>query len=122
MKKKYKALLEEPDKHGLQYDYDNKEYYIFPAPSLFSLLEEGKFLHHCVGSYYDLVGDGITTIYFLRKKEDIYVPFFTVEVKDNTVVQVYTFYDQPIKRDTPEYEFVVEWMCKYKLKSGFWAK
>ena len=120
--KSYRRFMENPDRHGLQYKYENEKFSVFPAPSINSLLEEGRYLHHCVGSYYKQVGSGYTTIYFLRKETDIDKPFFTIEVKVNTVVQVYTFYDQPIKRDTPEYEFVVEWMCKYKLKNGFWAE
>ena len=114
--------MENPDRHGLQYKYENEKFSVFPAPSINSLLEEERYLHHCVGSYYKQVGSGYTTIYFFRKEADIDKPFFTIEVKANTVVQVYTFYDQPIKRDTPEYEFVVAWMREYKLKSGFWAK
>lgn len=52
------------------------------------IIEEGKIQHICVGGYAERHANGITTILFIRKVENPNVPYFTVEIRDNKVVQV----------------------------------
>lgn len=49
--------------------------------------DEGSTLHHCVGTYVDRVMRGETNIFFVRKANDPTTPYFTMEYKDNKVVQ-----------------------------------
>ena len=49
--------------------------------------KEGEVLHHCVGSYVDRVARGETSIFFIRKSEEPNKPYFTMEWKNNDVVQ-----------------------------------
>lgn len=49
--------------------------------------EEGKSLHHCVGTYISRVAAGKTTILFVRKQEDLQTPYFTMEYKDGHIEQ-----------------------------------
>ena len=49
--------------------------------------EEGKTLHHCVGTYVERVAKGETMILFVRKEAAPDVPYFTLEYKDGKVVQ-----------------------------------
>ena len=116
---KYQKLLKDADDHNLDLLMEDDEYAIFPAPTIMSLLDEGLFLHHCVGNYYRDVGHGETTIYYLRKKSNIQEPFYTVEVMRKDVRQVFTFYDSRIHEDSPEYKFLNKWIKKYKLKKLF---
>ena len=50
---------------------------------------EGKILHHCVGGYVDRISKGTCLIFFIRKKEEPDIPFFTLEYdpKNNKIVQ-----------------------------------
>lgn len=50
---------------------------------------EGKILHHCVGGYVDRISKGTCLIFFIRKKEEPDMPFFTLEYdpKNNKIVQ-----------------------------------
>ncbi|MDD2979569.1 MAG: PcfJ domain-containing protein [Hespellia sp.] len=48
---------------------------------------EGEKLHHCVGGYVDRVARGETNIFFVRKSESPDVPYFTMEFKNNKIVQ-----------------------------------
>ena len=48
---------------------------------------EGEALHHCVGGYVSKVAKGETNIFFIRKSDKPNEPYFTMEWKNNTVVQ-----------------------------------
>lgn len=48
---------------------------------------EGQELHHCVGGYVGRVAKGETNIFFVRKSEAPDKPYFTLEFKNNKIVQ-----------------------------------
>lgn len=48
---------------------------------------EGAALHHCVGTYVDRVANGKTNIFFVRKADNPNEPYFTLEWKNNDIVQ-----------------------------------
>lgn len=48
---------------------------------------EGEVLHHCVGGYVDRVAKGETIILFVRKADEPDTPYFTMEYRDNHVIQ-----------------------------------
>lgn len=49
--------------------------------------EEGRRLHHCVGTYVERVAKGETLILFVRKAEEPGIPYFTLEYRDGRVIQ-----------------------------------
>lgn len=49
--------------------------------------EEGRVLHHCVGTYVERVAKGETMILFVRRKKRLEEPYFTMEFKEGKVVQ-----------------------------------
>lgn len=51
------------------------------------LKAEGSYLHHCVGTYVDRVANGETNIFFVRKANEPDIPYFTLEFKNNKVIQ-----------------------------------
>ncbi|MGF7010594.1 hypothetical protein M2146_001118 [Lachnospiraceae bacterium PF1-22] len=116
----YDKLLSDPKKNGLDFFYENKDFFISHAPTIESLLDEGELLHHCVALYMEEVASGRTTIYYLRKKNDPKTPFFTVEICKKKVWQVFTIYDSPIKESSPEYTFLLKWMNQYNLTGDFY--
>ena len=60
---------------------------IFPAEDTFSLTQEGKTLHHCVGTYARSVARGETAIFFIRRIDAPDEPYFTLEYKNGEVQQ-----------------------------------
>ena len=60
---------------------------IIPARCAEDLIEEGKALDHCVGSYAKRVARGETTIFFIRTLEEPDKPFFTLEYRNDRVIQ-----------------------------------
>ena len=49
--------------------------------------KEGQSLHHCVGTYIDRVCNGETAILFIRSNDDLGKSFYTMEVKNNKLIQ-----------------------------------
>ena len=48
---------------------------------------EGEALHHCVGGYVERVARGETSIFFVRKADSPDKPYFTLEWKNNDIIQ-----------------------------------
>jgi DNA-directed RNA polymerase subunit RPC12/RpoP len=71
-----------------RYCFEYKGLLIRPAESSDELIAEGKALSHCVGTYAERYAKGETTILLIRKQSESGKPYFTMEVKDSTVVQV----------------------------------
>ena len=49
--------------------------------------KEGEALHHCVGGYVDRVAKGETNIFFVRKADYPEKSYFTMEWRDNKIIQ-----------------------------------
>lgn len=58
-----------------------------PATSSQELIDEGKALHHCVGTYAEKYANGQTNILLLRKINELDKPFYTMEVRNGNIVQ-----------------------------------
>lgn len=93
-----------------QYGFSFGGFFIRPPKSLAELTREGELLHHCVATYAERVAKSKTVILFIRAANDPDTPLFTLEVRDNHVVQVRGFEDHD---PTPEGKnFVEKWKQK----------
>lgn len=71
---------------GLEQNIGN---YTFVLPKeLQELKAEGKALSHCVGTYADRVASGETVIVFVRQKEKVDNPLYTLEISNGKIVQL----------------------------------
>lgn len=70
-----------------RYGFESDRFFIRPAASVLELIKEGNALHHCVGSYSDRYASGSIAILFLRSKKQPNRSFYTIEVRDNQVLQ-----------------------------------
>lgn len=78
---------------------------------------EGILLHHCVKTYIDRVIAKSTNILFLRKKDEIEKPFFTIELDNNNIIQqVHGFGNSNLEEDSEELAFIKKWAKEKKLK------
>ena len=109
--KNNKALLEKREKLY----YEDQDYVIFAPEKMIDIVWEGKKLQHCVAGYVDSVASGQTTILFLRKKPDIEIPFYTIEVGDGKVIQIHGFGNKWLGNDSDAIPTVVAWAKKNKL-------
>jgi len=85
LNQKIKVRLEKLNK---KYYFEYQGLMIRPAQSTLELIEEGKALNHCVGTYAKQYAEGKTDILFIRSMEDPSKSFYTVEICNNTVLQV----------------------------------
>lgn len=65
----------------------NKKYQLVVPKSAADIRREGNILGHCVCSYTTSVLSGGCQIYFIRKKEDMETPYYTVEWRDGKIQQ-----------------------------------
>ena len=68
--------------------YNGKKLTAIIPKQVTELYEEGRKLHHCVGSYVSYVADGTSIIALVRKNNAINEPYCTVEIRDKKIVQV----------------------------------
>lgn len=69
------------------YSYETSKYKIIVPESLKAIVEEGRNLHHCVGTYTEKVARGETDILFIRKRGEEDTSYYTMEVKKLEIVQ-----------------------------------
>lgn len=96
------------------FEYENDNYVIKACDELSELITEGETLHHCVGSYTDSVSQGHEYILFLRKKESLNVPYFTIDLTpDKRVRQIHGLCNCNINKEIKP--FIDEWIEKFDL-------
>lgn len=91
----------------------DQEYKIVLLNKPIDLIKEGKFMHHCVGSYAKRVADGECIIYSVRKNEDPYKPLATIEVRGKKVNQVRAEHNNIPDENISN--FVRKWEHKFRL-------
>ena len=81
------------------------------------ITKEGVYLHHCVGGYINRVAEGRTNILFLRKNEEIDIPFFTIEVNNhNEIIQIHGLYNRWLGNEPDAVKFVIDWIHEKGIK------
>lgn len=97
-----------------RFAWEKNGLFIRPARTAAELRNEGKLLHHCVGTYAKRYSEGKTALFFIRRTEEPEVPYYTLELRerDMTVVQNHGDHNAP---QTPEIKaFEQKWLA--------WAK
>lgn len=90
---------------------------IMPAHTQDELINESKVLHHCVRTYAERVSKRETAIFFIRKEECHEVPYVTLELKNNEVIQCRAKNNHKPNDDTVQ--FVNDWCRKNHFKTCF---
>lgn len=84
-------------KHPLAWRFNYSGFTVVIPKDGNDLIEEGRRMSHCVGSYIDKVADNETYICFIRKIAEPDKPYITCEVKPNgTIGQYYLAFDKQI--------------------------
>lgn len=103
IKTKYRRLSE-------KYSAAAGGYIIRPAKDAAEIVIEGRLLHHCVGgdNYLQKHNTGRSFILFLRPIKDKDIPYITVEIRDEEIIQWYGAYDKK-----PNEKLIDAWLNKY---------
>lgn len=96
-----------------KYEYADKEYRIVVPERVEDIIYEGQALRHCADSsevYYDRIQNRESYIMFLRKAEEPYRPYYTLEVEpDGTIRQKRTVGDRQNKDLEDAVVFLRKW-------------
>ena len=112
--KPFKAAVQKLDKWVYE---DDKQFAAIAPSKMVDLTEEGIKLHHCVGNYIQRVAGGYTNIMFIRKKEDLSKPFYTVEItNDGSIQQIHGSCNCNVEKGSDLEKFVGNWVKQKKLK------
>ena len=77
--------------------------YIIIAPTCINdIIKEGQDLSHCVKSYIPMISENQTSIVFLRKKDTPEESLYTIEIKDNAIVQAAGWCNCELEKDAKE--------------------
>lgn len=104
IKKNYRSLR-------TRFLYEDDTYIIRPARKAEEIVEEGRTLHHCVGSdtYLKRHNEGTSYILFLRFKATSKTPYITIEITDDLKIkQWYGAHDKK-----PDEEKMQQWLDAY---------
>lgn len=99
------------------YEYQDEKYVIRPAINAGEIVEEGRYLHHCVGgdSYLKNHATGTSVILFLRPVEEKRIPFVTIEIRGTHIKQWHG-----MNNTKPNKSNIDKWLKQYvkKVKDG----
>lgn len=99
------------DQRKEKFEYADDNFSIVVPKEMNKITKEGVYLHHCVGGYISRVAEGRTNILFLRKNEEIDIPFFTIEVNNhNEVIQIHGLYNRWLGNEPDAVKFVIDWL------------
>lgn len=99
------------DQRKEKFEYADDNFSIVVPKEMNKITKEGVYLHHCVGGYISRVAEGRTNILFLRKNEEIDIPFFTIEVNNhNEVIQIHGLYNRWLGNEPDAVKFVIDWI------------
>lgn len=74
-------------KDYLSLKYKNDDYVVIIPEKAEDVIDEGRKLHHCVGSYVSKVRRGETKICFMRETKKVDLPLITLEVRNGRLTQ-----------------------------------
>ena len=86
-----------------RYEMETEELLIRLPECAHEIRKEGNAQHHCVATYMDRMVAGETCILFIRKKEEPDKSYYTVEVRDDEVIQVRGKYNVAPSEDIEEF-------------------
>jgi DNA-directed RNA polymerase subunit RPC12/RpoP len=85
---KLNELIKEKEKEREKFYFEYEGLLIRAAKDSLELIDEGKALHHCVGTYAERYAKGITDILFIRQIEAPEEPYFTIEIRSGEIIQI----------------------------------
>lgn len=71
-----------------EYSFESNGLFMRPAKDSLELIDEGKALSHCVGTYAKKYAEGRTNIFLIRNMIEPDKPFYTLEFFNNEMIQV----------------------------------
>lgn len=105
------------EKREEKFSWTDGKYSIVVPESPAEIVEEGHYLHHCVGGYVNGVAEGHTNILFLRQSRYLNVPYYTIEVNNHDeVVQIHGMCNCWLGKAPEAVNSVINWIREKGIK------
>lgn len=110
VEEKYPLIRKNYRKLRKRYFYEDENFIIRPARSAGEIVMEGRILHHCVGgdNYLTKHNEQKSIILFLRFKNEQEIPYITVEIEGDHILQWYGAHDKK-----PDEKNMKKWLDAY---------
>lgn len=95
-----------------KYEYADDKFCIRMPKNTAEIVTEGHYLDHCVAGYANSHANGNTNIIFLRKANEPNIPFYTIEINNDRVIQIHGKNNRWLGNDPEAIPFVYEWVNK----------
>ena len=95
--------------------YSNKEFIIMTPEYFVDLFVEGASLNHCVANYISKVNNKECKILFLRKKDDVTTPYYTICIEGKNKITQVKGLNQKDPDKAELRDFIYEWADKNNL-------
>lgn len=108
---RFPAISKKFEKLNKKFSWQKGAYLIRPAKDAAEIANEGRELHHCVGSsdtYFSKHSRGESFILFLRAVKAPDTPLATIEISGSRILQWYEAYDQK-----PDADVIQPWLNEY---------
>lgn len=112
-----KRFTEQAEKN-VRYEYSYEKLFVRVPRTPEEIIEEGTNQKHCVASYVNRVREGDTIVAFIRYKEFPNDSYFTIEIRDDVVVQV-KGYTNCAPKDKDLLVFLNKFAAAKKLKLSY---
>ena len=99
-----------------EYENDQDDFVIRVPHELVEITKEGTVLHHCVGGYVHSHAQGSTNIVFLRRKDNPEIPFYTIEIKNDTVIQIHGSHNRWLGNNPEAVPFVYRYLTDHGFR------
>ena len=100
------------DKERKQYEYEDDSFIIRLPKDANEIVREGSMQRICIGGYAASHSQGHTNLFLLRKKSEPDVPFYAIEMKNNTIIQIHGFGNRWLGNNPEAIPTVVRWLRK----------
>lgn len=114
--RKYKEIKKDYKLNSLLFGWEDDDYKVIVPKNAGDINEEGRLQHHCVGShegYKQKMCRRESFIVFLRKKDDLKKPYYTIECDYSRVIQFYAAYDRQPDKEIVQ-KVLNRWMRQVK--------
>lgn len=114
--KKEEEKRKKIDENRKKYEYEDDNYIIrLPADGK-EIVSEGNLQRICIGGYVSRHSLGETNLFFIREKSAPDTPFYAIEMRNNTIVQIHGRCNKWLGCNPEVIPTVVRWLRKNKIK------
>ena len=113
--KKEDEMRQKIDEGRKHYEYEDDNFIIRLPLENNEIISEGSDQHICISNYVNSHSTGHTNLFFLRHKDAPNTPFYAIEMRDNSIIQIHGFGNKWLGNNPEAIPTVVRWLRKHNI-------